>query len=137
MRKEINDKIRQCKALQGMSVKDLINSERFIENLSAYLRAQQEDRKAIRKSYGTMVHLGGNKDFKLPAHPIDHFVNMTAREFADEYLLVVAKCSKRPASQRQYISQLGGQAYALTVSQYVVDEFPELSDELLPKSNKN
>ena len=99
--------------------------------------AQKEDRKAIQSSYKAMLKVGGAKGYKLPAHPIDRVMDLTVEEFADEYLKILTGISKRPASEREYIAQLGFQAYNLTVIQYVIEEFPELEKELIPKTNEN
>ena len=137
MKPETRNKIASCKALQEMTVADLCATVRFRDNLAAYMTAQRTDRYAIRKSYDAMRKLGGAKGYKLPAHPIDRVIGLTVEQFAAEYLAVIGRTSKRPVSERQYIQQLGQQAYNLTVAQYVVDEYPELADELIPKSNEN
>lgn len=137
MKRETLEKIKNCKALRGMTVEDVIKSDRFRDNLAAYLTAQREDRKAIRSSYAAMRKAGGAKGYKLPAHVIDNFMDCSVEEFANEYLKVLAKMSPRPMRERQYIGQLGQQAYNLTITQFVIDEFPELADELTPKSKAN
>ena len=137
MKPETRNKIASCKALQEMTVADLCATVRFRDNLAAYMTAQRTDRDAIRKSYDAMRKLGGAKGYKLPAHPIDRVINMPVDDFAVEYLAVIANASKRPVAERRYIQQLGQQAYNLTVAQYVVDEYPELADELIPKSKSN
>lgn len=137
MNKEILNKIRDCKALQNVTIEDLCNTDRFRDNLAAYMTAQREDRKAIRASYDAMRKLGGVKGYKIPAHPIDDVISMSVEEFAREYLNVISKCSKRPAAERQYILQLGQQAYNLTVAQIVINEFPELESVLIPKNKQN
>lgn len=137
MNKEILNKIRDCKALQKMTIEDLCKTDRFRDNLAAYMTAQREDRKAIRASYDAMRKLGGVKGYKIPAHPIDDVISMSVEEFAREYLNVISKCSKRPAAERQYILQLGQQAYNLTVAQIVINEFPELESVLIPKNKQN
>ena len=137
MKAETRNKIASCKALQEMTVADLCATVRFRDNLAAYMTAQRTDRDAIRKSYDAMRKLGGAKGYKLPAHPIDRVIGLTVEQFADEYLAVLGRTSKRPVAERQYIQQLGQQAYNLTVAQYVVDEYPELADELIPKSKAN
>lgn len=137
MKRETLEKIKNCKALRGMSVEDVIKSDRFRDNLAAYLTAQREDRKAIRSSYAAMRKAGGAKGYKLPAHVIDNFMDCTVEDFVSDYLKVLAKVSPRPTRERQYIRQLGGQAYNLTITQFVIDEFPELADELTPKSKAN
>lgn len=120
-----------------MTVEDLVNNDRFRNNLAAYIAAQKEDRKQIRASYEAMRKLGGTKGYKLPAHPIDRVIDLNAGEFAAEFLAVVAKKSARPVAERRYIQQLGMQAYNLTVAQYMVEEYPELGPVLLPKSKAN
>lgn len=137
MKQETLKKISKCKALQGMTVEDVIKSDRFRDNLAAYLTAQREDRKAIRSSYAAMRKAGGAKGYKLPAHVIDKFMDCSVEEFANEYLKVLSKMSPRPMRERQYIGQLGQQAYNLTIAQIVVDEFPETAEELIPKSKSN
>jgi len=137
MKRETLEKIKNCKALQGMTVEDVIKSDRFRDNLAAYLTAQREDRKAIRSSYAAMRKAGGAKGYKLPAHVIDNFMDCTVEDFVADYLEVLSKMSPRPMRERQYIGQLGRQAYNLTITQFVIDEFPELADELTPKSKAN
>lgn len=137
MKPETIKKIERCKALQGKTIFDVVVMPRFIENLAAYWTAQKTDRDAIRKSYQAMRKMGGAKGFKLPAHPIDDLDGLTTEELAIEFAKVVAGGSNRVAAERKYIRQIGQQAYNLTVAQCVVDEFPELADELLPKSKSN
>ena len=135
--KETQQKIASCKALQEMTVADLCATVRFRENLAAYMAAQKADRDAIRKSYEAMRKLGGTKGYKLPAHPIDRVINMSVADFANEYKRVIGGYSGRSKAERDYIKQLGQQAYNLTVAQYVVDEYPKLADELIPKTKAN
>lgn len=137
MDKAVKEKIASCKALQKMTVAELIETRRFLDNLAAYLTAQREDRAAIRASYEAMRKLGGTKGYKLPSHVIDHLSGLSVEEFATEYKRVVSGTCARPRSEREYIRQLGGQAYNLTVAQYVVDEFPELEETLIPKKKAN
>lgn len=133
MKKEIAQKVASCEALQDMSVEDILALPKFLDNLSKYLKAQQEDRKAIRASYEAMRKLGGAKGLKLPSHPLDHFKDTSPEDFSRMVQEVLAGSSPLPASQRNYIRQLGLQAYSLTVAEIVVAEFPELKDELIPK----
>lgn len=130
-------KVRQCKALQDVTIAQLVETQKFRDNLAAYMTAQKEDRAAIQKSYMAMKKLGGVKGYKLPSHPIDKVINLSVGEFANEYLAIINHVSKRPFAERRYIFQLGNQAYNLTIAQIVVEEFPELADELIPKSNGN
>lgn len=137
MNPETIKKMQQCKALQGKTVADIIATARFRDNLAAYMTAQREDRKAIRASYDAMRKMGGAKGFKIPAHPIDRVIDMSVEDFADKFAAIIAKASKLSLAERQYIKQLGQQAYNLTVAQYVVEEYPELESELLPKAQTN
>ena len=132
--KETRQKIASCKALQGMSVADVLNTDRFRSNLAAYMKAQREDREQIRASYQAMRKLGGARGYKLPAHPIDRVIEMTVDEMSEEYGRVIGGRSKAPRAVRQYIEQLGRQAYNLTIAQFVVAEFPELESVLMPKA---
>lgn len=137
MKKETLQKIRSCKALQGKDVADIIAMPRFLENLGAYWTAQKTDRDAIRKSYEAMRKMGGAKGYRIPAHVIDDLAGMSVADLAFEYAKVVAGGSTRNHAERLYIRQIGQQAYNLTIAQIVVDEYPELANELLPKSNSN
>lgn len=137
MNKEIQDKIRSCQALKGKSIADIVATQRFRDNLAAYMTAQREDRKAIRASYEAMRKAGGVKGFKIPSHVCEKVLNLSVEQFADEYLNVIAAVSSRPFAERIYVKQLAGQAYHLTVAQIVAEEFPELEEILIPKSNSN
>lgn len=137
MKEETRKKVASCRALQGMTVRELCETERFRENLAAYQKAQREDREAVRASYKAMRKLGGAKGYKLPSHPIDHVIMMSTEMLAKEFTAILAGKSSLPLSQRRYIEQLADQAYNLTVVQYVVEEFPELEEELLPKAKNN
>jgi hypothetical protein len=137
MKKETLKKINRCKALQTATIADIVRGERFRKNLAAYMAAQREDREQIRASYEAMKKVGGAKGYKLPAHPIDRVIGMTAEDFGEEYLRIISHKSNKPVAQREYIFQLARQAYNLTVAQIICDEFPELRDELLPKSKES
>jgi len=136
--KETQRKIASCKALQGKTIFDVVALPRFLENLAAYWTEQKETRKTAIASYQAMHKLGGPKGYKLPAHVIDKLVDLSVEDLAVEYAKVVAGGSTRNPAERKYIRQIGQQAYNLTVSQYVVEEYPELEPELFPKkSNAN
>lgn len=135
MKREIADKIRSCKALSGKSVADVVDTPEFLSNLAAYMKAQREEREAARESYEKVKAYAPG--FHLPAHPIDKCINLTPEDFAVEYLTIVAKRSQRPKAERDYIFQLGRQAYNLTIAQIVCREFPELEAELLNNKNQN
>lgn len=135
--KETQQKIASCKALQGMTVEDFIKNDRFRENLAGYLTEQLETRKMARASYAAMKKVGGAKGYKLPAHVCDKFIDVSVEQFAEMFMAVVAKRYNGPLAERQYILQLGMQAYNLTVAQYVVEEYPELEPVLFPKAKAN
>lgn len=134
MNKDIQNKIRSCKELQGKDIADIIAMPLFRDNLAAYWIAQKEDRNAIRKSYEAMRRMGGARGYKIPAHPIDDLAELSVEDLAVEYAMVVAGGSKRNAAERKYISQIGQQAYNLTIAKIVCKEFPELELVLIPKS---
>ncbi len=113
-------------ALSGMTVKDIIGTERFLNNLSAYLDAQKEDRRKIRASYAAMKRLGFAKGYRLPAHVIDRFLGTTAGDFARLYAGLIDRTIWRPFAERQYVLQLGRQAYNLTAVQLAAEKYPEL-----------
>ena len=137
MKKEIQQKIASCKALQGKSILDLCHTERFMDNLGAYIEAQRQDRKSIQASYQAMRKMGGARGYKLPAHPIDRLMDLSVEQFRDEFCSCINRNNERPVAQRKYIWQLGMQAYNLTIAQIVVEEFPELKDTLIPKTNQS
>lgn len=135
--KEIQQKIASCKALQGMTVEDFIKNDRFRENLAGYLTEQRKARKMARASYAEMRKVGGAKGYKLPAHVCDKFIDVSVDLFAELFKAVISKRYNGPLAERQYIRQLGMQAYNLTVAQYVVEEYPELEPVLIPKAKAN
>lgn len=129
------NKIASCKALQGKTVADIVGTERFEKNLSAYITEQREARKAAIASYNAMKKAGGAFGLKLPAHPIDDTMKWPVEQFAVEYLAILARVSKRPAGVRRYVEQLAQQAYNVTVAQIVCEEFPELTTIFFPAPN--
>lgn len=137
MNPEVESKVRSCKELQGKTIFDICASDEFLENLAKYMEAQRADRKAIQASYQAMRKAGGAKGYKLPSHPIDRVIDMTCEAFTMEYIAVIYKSSKRPYAEREYIRQLGNQAYGVTIANIVCKEFPELKEKLFPKANEN
>ena len=127
--KEQIKKIQSCKALQGKTLQDVCEMPMFRDNLAAYLTAQREDRKAVRASYDAMRKMGGAKGYKLPSHPIDRVIGMSVEAFAAEFVAIVYRQSRLSAAERQYVFQLGRQAYNLTIIQIVAEEFPEVESE--------
>ena len=133
MKKEVMNKMRQ--ALAGRTVEQVIASDKFRDNFAAYIRAQREDREAIRKSYEAMRKMGGAKGYKLPAHAIDDVAEFSVEQLVGAYALILSKNCPLPARAREYVRQLGQQAYNKTIIDICVERFPELRDELIPKAN--
>lgn len=129
MDKAISDKVRQCKALKGKTVFDIMEMQEFQDNLATYWTQQKEQRKATIESYKRISK-------QVPAHCIDQVINLTTEQLTMAYIQILNKTSIRPASERKYISQLCAQAYSLTCAQFVVKQFPELEDILIPKPQK-
>lgn len=115
-------KIRSCKALQGKSVADVCGYSGFLSNLEAYINAQREER---RIALDHAAQFGGGKRH-APAHPIDKTMEWSAEQFRDEFVRVLGKTSNQPKAVREYVEQLGKQAYNVTIANIVILEFPEL-----------
>lgn len=124
------EKIKACKDLRGKSVKDIILLSGFLDNLQAYVNVQREERK-IALSHADQF--GGGK-MHAPAHPIDKTMDWEMERWRDEYAMVVNKTSSQPKAVREYIEQLGNQAYRVTVANIVLLEFPELREYFFGKS---
>lgn len=135
MNRETAKKIKATKALQGKSVVDVCMLPEFLQNLYVYVEAQREDRKAARASYAAIRKSGAGQGLKLPSHCIDETLNWSIEKWRDEYVAVLFNKSVQSKRLRDYVGQLGTQAYHLTVAQFVVKEFPELEGELLPKKS--
>lgn len=136
-KKEILKKIAGCKALQGKKVADVIAMPEFTESLAAYWKAQVEDWKAMRASFNAARKLGGARGMKVPAHPLDKLVDWPLERIVAEYGAIFEGSSTLPAQQRDYIEQLGTQAYNYTVGKIVIKEFPETEEFFFPKTNKS
>lgn len=135
-KKEIHEKLRSCRALQGIKVFELIASDHFLGNLDKYLASQKADREGARASFEAMKRYG-LRGMKLPAHAVDYFLGWTTEQFAQEYLRVINETSALSKAKREYIRQLGGQAFNLTILEIASEEFPELKDEIKPITHKN
>ena len=130
MDKAIAEKVRQCMALQGKSVVNVMDMRQFQDNLAAYWTQQRESRLQVERNYKLITK-------PVPAHPIANLMNLSVKQMMLEYLAVINGTSTRTSSERTYIKQLCQQAYNLTVAQIVCKEFPELEPELLPKAKAN
>jgi len=130
MDKAIAEKVRECKALQGKSVIDVMDMQEFQDNLAAYWTQQIKSRKEVEKNYKLICK-------RVPAHAIGNLQNLSVSQLMREYVLILDGMSERPSQERLYIKQICKQAYNLTVAQIVCKEFPELEKELLPKAKAN
>lgn len=126
LKKSTIDAIRNCKALQGKTVADICQTDAFLKNLKKYIKAQKEEREMAKNTIA--------KGFRLPAHVIDRIQVIGLMDsptlFAKEYCKILNKESELASIEREYIWQLGQQAYNLTIVNAVVKEYPELKKEL-------
>ena len=116
------EKIRSCKALQGKSVADVCMLSGFLANLEAYITVQREERKIATEH---AKQFGGGK-MHAPAHPIDKTMDWSIERWRDEFIQVLGKTSILPSGVREYVRQLGMQAYNVTIANLVILEYPEM-----------
>ena len=124
MNRELQEKIRKTKALQGKSVEDVVRSERFFRVLATYMREQKETREAADL-------LAKSRNLTLNTHPMTEMDMEDVDGFREEYLKCLSKTSELRPMMRKYIMQLAGQAYAYTVALIICEQFPELKSQLL------
>ena len=124
------EKIRACKALQGKTILDICLLPGFLSNLEAYVNAQREERKI---ALDHAAQFGGGK-YHAPAHAIDKTMEWDMERWRDEFMAVLNKSSVQPAAVREYVRQLGMQAYNVTMANIVLLEFPELREYFFGKS---
>lgn len=137
IKKEIAEKMKSCKALQGKRVLDILEMPEFAENIGKYFDAQKSEWQAARKSLEAQRKIAGTNRLRLPAHTLDKLVGWSTEMLRQEFVAVVQKTSKQSHAVREYVGQIGVQAYNVTVANFVVAEFPELKDYFFPKTNKN
>ena len=123
MERSVIEKIRQCKALQGKTIADVCTLPQFMDNVASYLAEQKELREA------TLRAIPNGK--RVASHVIDRIKLDDVTGIINEYVLILAKKSRKSASERLYIEQICQQAYNLTICQIVCEEFPELNDKLM------
>lgn len=123
---DIISKIRQSKRLKGTTIAQVVMMDDYLRNLSVYIKQQREEREQARRSIP--------KGTRLPAHVIDKIEALglldSATSFATEYCNVLNKLSKLNSAEREYVFQLGQQAYNVTIVDILCKEFPELKKEL-------
>lgn len=135
MNRELTQALRGLRCLKNKTVEDIVKSERYFRVLSQYWKQQQEERIAGKLAYQAMEKKGLTAGKHLPAHIIDSLMSMSADDLRDAYLCILDKTSAIIPRERQYISQLCGQAYNYTIILMACDEKPELREKLLPKTN--
>ena len=134
---DIVAKMKACKALAGKTVLDVLEMPEFAANLGKYFEAQKAEWQAARKSLEVQRKIAGTNRLRLPAHTLDKLIEWDNERLRKEFVAVVQKTSTSSHAVREYVGQLGMQAYNVTVANFVVAEFPELSDFFFPKTNKN
>lgn len=137
MKAEIIEKMKACKALEGKTVLDVLKMPEFAANLGKYFDAQKAEWHAARKSLEAQRKVAGTNRLRLPAHTLDKLIGWSNEMLLAEFVKVWQKTSTCSHAVREYVAQLGMQAYNVTVANFVVAEFPELSEFFFPKTNKN
>lgn len=127
------EKIRSCKALQDKSVVDVCRLDGFRDNLWAYVTAQREEWKAIRQ-HAELRSKSAGKILRAPSHAMDSTVEWDEQRWVDEFIAVIGKTSSLSAAVREYVRQLGMQAYNVTIANIVLVEYPELREYFFGKS---
>ena len=115
-----NEKI--AAVLGGRSIYDICKLGGFRSNLEAYVKVQREDRQVVREQE---AKLGGGK-YHAPAHAIDKTLDWSLDEWEEQAIKVFYKASDLPKSVRDYVYQLGKQAYNVTCANLVINQFPEM-----------
>ena len=117
-----------CRALDGKTVRDVLQMPRFLDNLSALW----DEQRALRSSAEASV-----PGKRLASHVICSLMGLSEEDMVNEYALVLSRVSTRSAAQRKYILQLGSLAYSRTVAQLLAEEHPEMRDEILGTKETN
>lgn len=124
--KEQIKKILSVKRLHGLSIAEFCSTPEFLDTLGKYFDAQKEEHSAMRSAFGAIRKMGGGKGMKVPAHVLDHLVDWTTERLRDEYVACINKTSTRSAAEREYILQLGMQAYNVATVEIICAEYPDL-----------
>ena len=123
---EANLKSKIADVLQGKTLQDVLFSEEFENNATAYLNSQRADRKKFISQAVRMRQ-------KVQRHTIDRLDFLTGGNFAKYYFEVINGISKRSAAERLYIEQLGRQIYNKTIQDWTVAKYPETEAEFYKK----
>lgn len=112
--------------LQGKTLQDVLFSEEFENNATAYLNSQRTDRKKFISQAVRMKQ-------RVQRHTIDRLDFLTGGNFAKYYFEVINGISQRSAAERLYIEQLGRQIYNKTIHDWTVAKYPETEAEFYKK----
>lgn len=112
--------------LQGKTLQDVLFSEEFENNATAYLNSQRTDRKKFISQAVRMKQ-------RVQRHTIDRLDFLTGGNFAKYYFEVINGISQRSAAERLYIEQLGRQIYNKTIQDWTVAKYPETEAEFYKK----
>ena len=129
-RKTIEEKIRSCKGLKGKSVIEICKGAGFLSNLESYVEQQRAERRMVLEYAEKIAH----GKMHAPAHAIDETLEWTIDEWRDNFIEVIAKVSPLSRRVREYVFQLGMQAYNVTIANIIILEYPELREYFFGKS---
>lgn len=126
---------KMSKALEGKNIGDILDSEEWRQNISAYLSSQRNDYKKAKEQAEQLMKRG----FKVKSirHTLENLDFLTSENFGQYYADCLAKSSSLNAASRNYILQLGGQAYNKTVIDLTIKAFPETRDAFYPPKQNN
>lgn len=127
---EANLKSKIADVLQGKTLQDVLFSEEFENNATAYLNSQRADRK---KYLQQAARAKKKAKVRVQRHTIDRLDYLTGGNFAKYYFEVINGISKRSAAERLYIEQLGRQIYNKTIQDWTVAKYPETEAEFYKK----
>lgn len=134
MTEETKAKMMQTAALKDKTVGDILNSDLFKTNIAAYLKAQREDRTKAKEYIRSMAK---QVKFRIwpKSHVIDRLDYLTPDNFASYFAKVLEHRSSLPKSEREYIEQIGRQAFNKTIADFAIAERPELENEIYSSNN--
>lgn len=134
MNESTKAKIMQTAALKDKTIADILETDVFKKNIAAYLKAQREDRSKAKEYIWKMAkHVRNNIWPK--SHVIDRLDYLTPDNFAFYFGRVLEHRSRLPKSERDYIDQIGRQAFNKTIADIAIAERPELELEIYSSLN--
>lgn len=136
MTQETLSKIMQTAALKDKTIGDILKTDLFRTNIAAYLKAQREDRAKAKEYIRNMAKQFRNRIWPK-AHVIDRLDYLTPDNFASYFAKILEHHSFLPKSEREYIEQIGRQAFNKTIADIAIAERPELENEIYSSKNKS